>query len=497
MFNPVFTDPNNALLQDRLSRVAQDLRRLSLPTAEDYQAEIYSRINAVLAIDNQMTPLKPVGSEGPAVVGDVSDNYTILNNDAEDIAKELLRVEDLASSLFNLAATSQNQLRQQIRELAFESNNQRYTEGFLNANQIQTSTATLDFNAGLATNALLDETDLTPQITIGTGSAGTLSTGSSTDALSDNRVDTSMIWLGPSVELILTFDSPEIVNRMKLNMDDYGGLEIGSMFTSPDGTLIEDVLGDLGVTRLLLDGTAGKFSGDVIIDFPPRHVRTMRILILDRVGIGHIALRDLSLSIRRYQSTGQLTSNPINHPADKVLFSSQENVFAPLVSISHQISFDGVSFSSINPNDTINIASTPYYYRAILERSTGRFDPSQGPLLQSPLDPVSSPNYQVVSTTTVPLGNGILERTIALNNITGPIVIRENPLPNTVQVQEGAVLLSAGNGDYTLSNNTISFPNNVIGVTVTYQTTSLGSAALKDREEFYTPLLYEVQFERA
>jgi hypothetical protein len=495
MFNPVFTDPNNALLVDRLNRVSEKLRVLVLSTAEDYQASVYSEVNAVLTLGYAMTPLFPVASEGPAVVGDAQNNFTVLNNDTEDIANEVLRIEDLAASTFNLSATSQNQLRQQIRELIYGSNKRRYVEDFLNSKNLSAFTASFDFNAGLATSTFLDEIILSPVLSSGTNSIGSLDADSSFSNLSDGRVDTSMVWNGSSLELILSFATPQIMNRLKINLDDYDGLEIDTFTTSPDGTLIEDVLVDLGVDRIILDGTAGKFSGDITIDFPPRHTSVAKIVINDLVGLSRIALRALTASKRRYFASGQLTSKPIYYPANTILFTTKQNVFAPLVDISHQISYDGTQFIAIKPGDVITLSSSPFYHRAVLERSSSRFDSGQGLLVQTPLDPVSSPNYSLVSAVTVPLGNGIIERTITINDVIGPIILRETPMPGSLQVQEGAVLLSSSNGDYTFSGKTISFPADVTGITLIYQTTSLGSAALQDREEYYTPLLYEVKFE--
>lgn len=496
MFNPVFTDPNNALLKDRLARISSQLRNLVLSTAEEYQAEVYSAVNAVLSLGIAMTPLAPVASEGPAVVGDAATNYEFLNNDAQDIANELLRIEDAAASFFNLAATSQNQLRQQIREFVFASNQQRYSEDFLNSSKLPSVTANIDFSAGLATNSLLDETQVSPTFSIGPGSIGAIDSTSSLDNLTDSRVDTALVWSGTALELVLTFDTPQIMNRISLNLDTYAGLEIDTFTTSPDGTLVEDVLADMDLDRILLDGTSSKFSGDVVIDFPPRHVKTARVLIFDRVGQGLISFREFSCFKRRYSSTGQLTSSAITVPTGTVVFSTQQNVFTPLVSITHQISYDGTQFTAINPGDIITLSSSPFFYRAVLERSSSRFDSVQGPLVQSPLDPIASPNYVLITTTTTPLGNGIIERTLQVNNVTGPIVIRDTPMPNTLVIQEGSVILSSTAGDYSFVNNTITFPQPVTGLTISYQTTSLGSAALKDREEFYTALLYEFKFEK-
>jgi hypothetical protein len=492
--NPVFTDPNNALLKDRLARISEQLRNLVLSTADEYQAEVYSAVNAVLDLGVAMTPLFPVAAAGPATVGDVINNYTVLNNDAADIASEMLRIENSTADFFNLAATSQNQLRQQIREFIFASNPNKYNEEFLNVNNLTSITANLDFNAGVATNALIDETSLSPIFTIGQRSIGSIDASSSIGNLSDGRVDTALLWNGSSIELVLTFPTPQIMNRISIDLDDYNGLEIDTFTTSPDGTLIEDVLLDIDMDRIILDGTSNKFSGDVIIDFPPRHVKTARLIIQDRVGAGLIAFRGFACSARRYSSTGQLTSLQIASPTGTVLFDATQNVFAPYVSITHQISYNGTQFTAINPGDSITLIATPYYYRAVLERSTSRFNTSSNALAQTPLDPIASPNYTLASTTTTPLGNGIIERTLQVNSVVGPIVLRDIPMPNTLSIQEGSVILSQANGDYTFTNNTISFMSSVTGLTISYQTSSLGASALKDREEYYTPLLYSISF---
>lgn len=496
MFNPIFTDPNNAILKDRLARVSEQLRNLTLATAEEYQAEVYSEVNAVLSLGIAMTPLSPVASEGPAIIGDVSINYELLNNDAQDIANELLRIEDAAATFFNLAATSQNQLRQQIRESIYASNQQRYSEDFLNSNKLTGITGSLDFNAGVATNALLTETIVSPVFSIGPNSIGSIDPDGPLVNLTDGRVDTSFVWNGSTLELVFTFSTPQIMNRIILNMDTYAGLEIDTFTTSPDGTFIEDVLLDMNVDRILLDGTSSKFSGDVVIDFPPRHVQTARVIILDRVGNGLISFRELVCHKRRYSSTGQLTSVAINSPTGTVLFTTQQNVFDPFTSISHQISYDGTQFTAITPGTEITPIRYPFFYRAVLERSSSRFNASQGPLIQSPLDPIGSNNYTLVSTTTTPLGNGIIERLLQVDSVTGPIVLRDTPMPNTLVVQEGSVILSLSAGDYSFTNNTIAFPGPVTGLTISYQTTSLGQAAVKDREEYYTPFLYEFKFEK-
>lgn len=482
------------ILVDRLARISQNLRSLTLSTVEDYQASVYSLVNAVLSLGVSMTPLNPIGAEGPATVGDASSNFTILNNDAADIAAETLRIENTAADSFNLAATSLNQLRQQIRQSIYSSNQNIYREDFLNSINLTKVSANLDFNAGLATNPTITSIPLSPNLSIGPSSIGSIDSSSALSNLTADIVGEFFQWNGTTLELILTFPTAQIMNRITINLDNYAGLEIDTFTTSPDGTLVQDVLVDLGVDRIEIDGTSNKFSGDVILDFPPRYVITARLIILDRTGTGSIALRNLTCEQITYSPTGQLTTIPITAPVGTVVFSTIQNVFAPYVSITHQLSYNGTQFISINPGSTIELTSTPFFYRAVLERSASAFS-AQSPLNQSPLDPVGSPYYSLSTSTTTPLGNGLIERALQINNITGPVVLRETPLPNSIVVQEGSVILSLSNADYTFTNDTIAFPETVTGVNITYQTSSLGSAAVSDLETYYTPLLYEFKFE--
>jgi hypothetical protein len=494
MFNEAYTDPNSQLLVDRLARIAQQLRSITLSTMSDYQAEVYSAVNAVLSLGVAMTPLDPVGGQGPAVVGDAANNFTILNNDAADIAAETLRVEDTVADSFNLAATTLNQLRQQIREFIYQNNQQRFSEDFLNSQNLSGVSANLDFNAGLATSPVVSTVTLSPTISIGTDSVGEIDSNSSLNNLTADVVGEFFQWDGSSLELILTFPTAQIMNRITINLDNYSNMEISTFTTTPDGTLIQDVLDDLGVNSIDIDGTSNKFSGDVIIDFPPRYVLTARLVLLDRSGTDVISIRNLTCEQISYSSTGQLTSIPITAPTGTVAFSTIQNVFSPYVTITHQLSYNGTQFTAIDPGDTIVLNSTPFFYRAVFGRSASAFS-AQSPLNQSPLDPVGSPYYTLTTSTSTPLGNGIIERTLQINDITGPIILRETPLPNSLVVQEGTVILSLSAQNYVFNDNTVAFPTNVTGITITYQTSSLGSAAISDLENYYTPLLYEYKFE--
>src|ERR1017187_7007216 len=54
------------LLNARLAQAEADLRGTPVVTREDLLATVYSTLNAVLALGNNVTPLLPVPREGPA-----------------------------------------------------------------------------------------------------------------------------------------------------------------------------------------------------------------------------------------------------------------------------------------------------------------------------------------------------------------------------------------------------------------------------------------------
>jgi hypothetical protein len=55
------------LLKARLAQAAASLRGIQVTTREDLLATVYSALNAVLALGNNVTPLLPVTREGPAI----------------------------------------------------------------------------------------------------------------------------------------------------------------------------------------------------------------------------------------------------------------------------------------------------------------------------------------------------------------------------------------------------------------------------------------------
>src|SRR5438270_163258 len=100
MFSSLLLDSNDSVIADRLSRLQDDLRALTLTTREEYQAAVYSMVNRVINLGDSMQPLAQVTSR-PAVVGDLTSNLELLNQDASDIASELLRIENNAGDLYN------------------------------------------------------------------------------------------------------------------------------------------------------------------------------------------------------------------------------------------------------------------------------------------------------------------------------------------------------------------------------------------------------------
>jgi hypothetical protein len=488
VFNSLLIDSNDSIIADRLNRLQDALSTLSFPTREQYQAAIYSMVNKVLNLGDGMQKLVQVNSR-PAIVGDLTTNLTLLNQDSNDIATELLRIENNSADLYNLAAASQNALRQLIRQAIYTSNQKLYVEPFIDDDALGSGyTATLDYNAGLATLPLGTETVLTPSISIGLASVGTAVNDISN--LQSTVVGTSFQWTGPSLELILAFPAPTRLNRLRIELDDYEGLEITALTSSPDGLISNDVLADMGETAIVMDAISGKCSGDVILDFPPRIVQQMRIVIAGRGNQAGFGLRSLLAYSRTYQSAGQMTSKPIYLSSTQAQFSTDEFVSAPFTTISHQVSTDGVNFVNIAPGPVE--VSQPFWYRAMLGRSDSAFNQQSSSLL--PLSAGAGTPYTIVSQTTVALNNGIVEQTIVLSDITGPVVFQDAPLPGSFRVQAGSLFLSR-TSDYTLSGTALGFSTPQSLVTITYQTSALGAAALASLKNYYTPLLYEACFQ--
>ena len=261
------------LLNARLAQAEASLRGTQVTTREDLLATVYSRLNAVLALGNNVTPLLPVAREGPAIAGDLNGNFQILNQDAQAIIKQLLGTENDAATLFNLFASTQNNLRQTVRQMIYTSGSRRYVEEFISNTKLGTGTAVVDFNAGVVSLPLVSETFVKPDsIDFGVSCVGALGAGT-TDLLLDGLTETSMTWTGSKLELVFTFNTIQILNRFRIDLAGYQGLVIEEFSSSPDGVIREDLLADLQPSSQSLDGSSGKFSGDWIADFDPRLCR--------------------------------------------------------------------------------------------------------------------------------------------------------------------------------------------------------------------------------
>ena len=241
-----------------------------------------------------------------------------------------------------------------------------------------------------------------------------------------------------------------------------------------------------------LDGSSGKFSGDWIADFDPRHCSQVRLIIADRVGAS-IALRNIQFSQRRVTASGQVQSLQIMQPLGNVVFRAAQHTADQLTSITHQVSTDNIHYSSVAPDQTLNLA-VPYWYRAVLTRLDSNFDQAAAPVDMPGDDPGLNPNFTLSNTATTDLGGGIIERTLNFDSITGPVQLEETPLEGTLVVFDGTVPMAQSL--YGVMSNLISFDGPVTGIMVRYQTSAFARAGLPARKNFYSPLLFEVRFER-
>lgn len=490
MYDSTMMAGEQELLSARLAQAINDLRQKRFPTKQETLAEIYSAINGVLTLGNRMSPLARIPAFGPATTGNLTKNFSVLNQDCAAIIEQLLGTENDASGLYNSFAAAQNVLRQAIRERLVASSSRTYREAFINDSQIDMAgaTASFDYNAGLATTPLLGETFLKPD-TIATHplTAGSAAAGSSITNLLDSNPTTSFLWNGQVLDLVLGFAQPVIVNTVKLELIGYQGLVIDRFMATADGIQTDDLLAELPEGARSLDGDSSKFSGDWYALFAPRHVTQLRITIRDIVGTNQVQLRNLSVSQRKYGASGQLTSRQIATPTGLVQFSAKTRTGNNLTSVTHQISTDGQSYQGIQTGDVLNVPNA-FWYRAVLNRLDSNFSKTTTPL-QAP----GNDNFSLSSFTTTDLGGGIVSRKAVFSTVSGAVDLGEVPLGRSVAVYVGTSLLSPP--AYTLSGPVLTFSQAYSNLTVNYQASSYGLAGLVARQSFYAPYLDDVSFE--
>lgn len=495
MFNALLSPEFNALLERRLQNLETYARSLQLTTREEYLAALTSEVNRVLNQGNEVAGLFPVPNQGPAQAGDITENLIRLNNDGSAIVSGLLELERDAARLFNLYAGSQNSLRQQIRERIHQSGRKKYQEEFISDLNLQPSLAYFDFNAGAAALPLLKDTVIAPaNFRIGVSSDADGKALSPLDYLADSLEETAFVFEGGRLELVAEFSRPEILNYLHLQLDEYYGLNIVAISSSPDGVVYDDLLADGASSAFSAGGASGKYSGDYVLLFDPRHVKHVKLVVEDRVGRKRISIRNLVFGARRYKASGVLTTQMITEPVGLIQFSSESHVTDQLTAVTHQFSRDGVHFQSLDEGAVLDVASGPYWYRAFLERLETNFETLSQPLTAPGEDPAISSDYKISRIQTTELGSGIVERTIDFETVTGPIVFRETPNPGTVVCYEGVSTVSPA--EYQMNFRTLTFAGPRTGITIRYQTSAYTRSGLVARRDYYTPYLYRVWFEK-
>lgn len=503
MFNPIFsTVTTSQIIINRLARLQAVLRNFVAYTTVDYQAKVYSTVNRVLNLGNKMIPVFNFGKETPAIVGDVTIPLNNLSNDGQDIAAEIAAIETQIAQFYNLAAGVQNTLRQTVREQIYRSISTLYIEDFVNSNQLQTGyTTSIDFNAGVATCPLISDSIVTPSaIIVGPSSISSTATANvNYDPIKllnhSSQITNVVTWIGSKVELQISFAVPTPINRLILYQDNYEGLVISSLSSSPDGIFFDKIDAELFSTDMILDAQSSKFSGDVIIDFNPRTVSVIKLVIADLTGQGFISLRGLDIHRRLYNSAGQFTSKPITTPTGTVIFNTLQRIATQLTTITHQLSYDGVHFFVIQPGEQISLVSSPFWYRAQLDRIVDSFNSAASPLTPDTGDPSISVNYVVSTINTTNLNGGVLQRNISFTTVSGAITFNESPIPGTLAVYYGSVLQTPT--AYSFSNNVLtlgSLPQS--NVTVRYQSSTFGTAGLISLQNYFSPYLFESTFGR-
>ena len=369
--------------------------------------------------------------------------------------QQLLDTENDAASLYNLFASTQNTPRQMIRERLYQPSQRRYSEEFINSRRLDAQTtgehrlqrrrghgAPTEGDRdrpGLGEDGRGERSDPPP---FGYQPAAGRPPG---DGLRLDR---------PPVELVFTFNSPQIINRVSHLTARAPGALGGRVHLYPDGVLKEDLLADLPAANLSIDGSAGKYSGDWIADFDPRSVQQLRIVLADFVGNPSITIRNVTFLQRTFSNSGIAQSLRIDAPQGTVVFRADQHYADKLTSISHQISTDGVHYTAIVPDQQIDVGSGGFWYRAGMSAWMRTSTKPPARWTCPARIPASIRTTSVSNITTVDLGNGILERTINLASVSGMITLKETPLGGTLVVYQGTVVLPppgyavSGNDDH-------------------------------------------------
>jgi hypothetical protein len=287
-----------------------------------------------------------------------------------------------------------------------------------------------------------------------------------------------MTWIGSKLELVFNFSKIQVLNRFRIELAGYQGLVVEEFSSSPDGVIRENLLADLQPSSQSLDGSSGKFSGDWIADFDPRHCKQVRLIIADRVGAS-IALRNIQFSQRKVSPSGQVQSLQINQPLGTVVFRAAQHTADQLTSITHQVSTDNIHYQAVTPDQTLSL-TVPYWYRGILTRLDSNFEQAAAPVDMPGTDPSLNPDYTLQSTATTDLGGGIIERTLNFSAISGPVQLEETPLDGTLVVFNGTVPVLAAL--YSVVSNKITFTEAQTGIIIRYQTSAFARAGLLARK---------------
>lgn len=495
MFSPLLETRISSIIEQRIQALEREIPTWNIVTREEYLARLSSELNKILNLGNKMSPLRPVTKEGPAVVGDVVENLKLLNQDAAAVMSGLLEMESDAANLLNLYAASQNGLRQMVRERLFRPGKKVYTEQFISQERLEQSTASLFLDAGVCTLPLLSAKTVTPKsIDLGVSTDPKGKAVTALDYLTDLEEDTAFVFEGGRLEIVITFSKPEILNYLQIVLDEHTGLSVLEIMSTPDGMLQEDILGELPAAYTAINGSSGKYTGEYVACFNPKYVHKLKLVIEDRVGAGRIALRHLSCGLRRFSGVGIMTSKKILEPVGQLKFTCEQSTANLLTNIMHQYSLDGVNYRAMQPDEIIDVIRGPFWYRAYLERIDGNFETLSEPISAPGEDPVGATNYTVDKIQTVELGGGLIERSITFSEITGTVTLRETPNPGTLQCFESLSVVPST--EYLVNGSVVTFSAPRTGITVRYQTSMYTRSSLLARKEYYSPLLYSVQFEK-
>ena len=339
-----------------------------------------------------------------ADLNDLNERFIEIEQDIQILYKELNSLESFLVSNYNSLSTQATALRGRLRRAASKLGDFRlyakdnlggalyFTDTFQSTEKIdynkekyEQAVASIDIMAGnilLPINSAKSEKYDIAEISIGSGSNGVIGNNQELGALyrgnlksiSDSNADTWFEYekVSPSssilpliLELKFKLEKEAVVNVLSFSTTAFATRsypKITKLEISKDGKTYTDLMDKIDLASfldkentkaILLNPSAGKFSGISRVKIPPSKARYIKVviqqddsyLIKTSSGIKYrkaIGIRDVDISGEQYYAKGEIVSAPYTAPSEikKVSLLTKEDNVNNLTNIKHYVSID-------------------------------------------------------------------------------------------------------------------------------------------------------------